>query len=831
MDESYSSNTLITDDAIVRDRNVFILLSRELIFTSEVILGARILLEKNPKMLMIVLSWILLFLAGHAGNLCTVSASRTPLHIAGLLPLSEKDGWSRFFGYSALVGANQAIVDINNRSDILPNYTLVLNVSDTEGNLPAALNRLYEFLYEPPVKVAIFGSLLSSLTEVVAEVIGKWSIVEMSPGATTPVLSNRDKYPHIYRMLTSAAGFSGAEFRMCGMFGWNKIATLHETTEPHVGVINELQRLVSTSNVSIIAAESFYKDPYEAMERLKSKDVRIIVASFYERMVRKVFCSIFKLNMYGPNYVWMIPGYYSNGWWMVEEEGVSCTVEELKQASEGYLTIAYSKYGRGEEPGVGGRTPAEFRHEMADVVGYEITITDRGSVAAGYDCIWALAMGLESAEARLGRGLDSYRYGDDEFARTVGRAFQDLSFPGMSGPVQFSEGGDRSGDLLIEQNIDGVENIVGIYNNIEDEITWNRPTEELWYYSDGKPPFDSDITKTIELLQSIPISVLATVSVLAALGMVLGVMFLVFNIWKRNNRQIKMSSPKVNNIIATGILLAYLGVVLLGIDRSMVEETSLLTICRVRSWIIPISFTLAFGGMFTKMWRVYSIVIANKTKRKVIKDYYLFGIIAVLLLADLAILIPWQIIDPIQIKENRVPIPQTEDDLTRHEKREKLYVNCTSNNNTIWTLVIIIYKAFVVVFGAFLAWSTRNVKVSGLNDSYYVGLSIYNTVICCMVAVSLSFLNTSSIVVTFALVSGFLLLCITISLCMLFFPKVIAVYRKNEVADENFTGIRVGTTMVPTMAHKPRALGGDMPTTSAHNGEFKTATTDGSNPK
>ena len=33
--------------------------------------------------------------------------------------------------------------------------------------------------------------------------------------------------------------------------------------------INELQRLVSTSSLSIIAAESFYRDPVEALERLK----------------------------------------------------------------------------------------------------------------------------------------------------------------------------------------------------------------------------------------------------------------------------------------------------------------------------------------------------------------------------------------------------------------------------------------------------------------------------------------------------------------------------------------------------------------------------------
>ena len=76
-------------------------------------------------------------------------------------------------------------------------------------------------------------------------------------------------------------------------------------------------------------------------------------------------------------------------------------------------------------------------------------------------------------------------------------------------------------------------------------------------------------------------------------------------------------------------------------------------------------------------------------------------------------------------------------------------------------------NGFILVLTVF-----RNINVPGLNDSYYVGLSIYNTVICCVVAVPLSFLTASSIGVTFALVSVFLLFCITASLCMLFFPKV-----------------------------------------------------------
>ena len=65
-------------------------------------------------------------------------------------------------------------------------------------------------------------------------------------------------------------------------------------------------------------------------------------------------------------------------------------------------------------------------------MGYEIAVTDRGSVGIGYDCIWALAIALEAAEANLSRSLDSYQYGDEEYALAVGRGIQGVTFAGMS---------------------------------------------------------------------------------------------------------------------------------------------------------------------------------------------------------------------------------------------------------------------------------------------------------------------------------------------------------------------------------------------------------------
>ena len=53
---------------------------------------------------------------------------------------------------------------------------------------------------------------------------------------------------------------------------------------------------------------------------------------------------------------------------------------------------------------------------------------------------------------------------------------------------------------------------------------------------DGKPPHDSDITVVIFDLQATPLPTMIVMSVLAVLGMVLAVLFLGFNIWKRKHK-------------------------------------------------------------------------------------------------------------------------------------------------------------------------------------------------------------------------------------------------------------------------------------------------------
>lgn len=62
--------------------------------------------------------------------------------------------------------------------------------------------------------------------------------------------------------------------------------------------------------------------------------------------------------------------------------------------------------------------------------------------------------------------------------------------------------------------------------------------------------------------------------------------------------------------------------------------------------MLSYGFTLAFGAMFSKTWRVHSIFTNIKLNKKIIKDYQLLLIVGVLLLIDTAVLVIWAIVSP-----------------------------------------------------------------------------------------------------------------------------------------------------------------------------------------
>ena len=99
---------------------------------------------------------------------------------------------------------------------------------------------------------------------------------------------------------------------------------------------------------------------------------------------------------------------------------------------------------------------------------------------------------------------------------------------------------------------------------------------------------------------------------------------------------------------------------------------------------------------------------------------------------------------------------------------------CTSEYQNYFLITTLGCKGLLLVFGIFLAWETRNIEIKALNDSKYIGISVYNVVILSVVGVILATLlaNSEYYNVYLALMSLVVILCTAATLGIVFAPKV-----------------------------------------------------------
>ncbi|GBM59904.1 Gamma-aminobutyric acid type B receptor subunit 2 [Araneus ventricosus] len=118
---------------------------------------------------------------------------------------------------------------------------------------------------------------------------------------------------------------------------------------------------------------------------------------------------------------------------------------------------------------------------------------------------------------------------------------------------------------------------------------------------------------------------------------------------------------------------------------------------------------------------------------------------------------------------------------------------CQSNNMTIFLGSIYAYKGLLMAFGCFLAWETRHVSIPALNDSKYIGMSVYNVVIMCVIGAALSFVLREQQDAAFIIISIFIMFCSTTTLCLVFVPKLLELWSDDAKGGDK----RVRATLKP----------------------------------
>ncbi|CAF3928470.1 unnamed protein product, partial [Rotaria sordida] len=510
-------------------------------------------------------------------------------------------------------------------------------------------------------------------------------------------------------------------------FNWTRFELIYQHGSKYTLVANDLSNLTATDKkqwevnltrgITYRHGLEWHDDNVKNIKGLlndfKARDVRIIIANFNQTIATHMFCHAAKEHIYGSRYQWIILGYPSFlSWW---NEQTDCSIQELIRAINGTLQTRIphlSIYDINEQPSY----VLDYLEQFSNL---ERNYFD----AYAYDTIWSLA----------------YLYQSNILSNqtNIKTIVDNIDFNGATGRVRYLNG-RRVGEILVEQYVDKDCNltVVKVFLAKNSDSKYDPPSlyefNPIMWHGNGPP---RDRTNQTIVFEHIYLSVFISITICSGIGLIISISLFVFNIHFRKHRYIRMSSPVLNNIILGGCMLAYISMILLGINSSLFPqtiftETIMNIICATRVWFLCISFTLAFGSMFSKTWRVHSIFTNINLTKKYNQE--------------------------IEI------LPYREE--------------CKGHHTTFWFLILICYKGLLMFYGSFLSWTTRHVTIPALNDSRYIGLSVYIVFIFCTLGSLVVFIPSEQIQFSYCLISFFIVICTTVTVCLVFVPKIVEVY-------------------------------------------------------
>lgn len=512
-----------------------------------------------------------------------------------------------------------------------------------------------------------------------------------------------------------------------------------------------------------------------------------------------------------------ISGYTSKDWLRRYQYELSQQARDQQQAAFVQTTAAISKGSLSAVPSSGGQQSHQFAHMMQMgklSSARNVTTSDQylrlnplatsstgGSPAAAapsarpegfqeaplaYDAIWAIALALNSTITRL----DELELSINQFNYTMTPHIKDVfldnlrktNFLGISGDVAFSDIGDRIAWTQIEQMIDGNYTVIGYFDTRSSKLNLN---ESRIHWPRGEPPKDRTII--MELVEYLSLPYMLTILIISLIGILASTGLIYFNWSRREDTLIKMSHPPSNNIMLLGCIICLISVILFGLDGRFIPPSKFHLICDLRAWCLNLGFSLFFGSMFWKVWQSY--VLSTRANAIPIgggaggpkSDRQVFYMVGLFCLVDVIVLSIWKFQEPmdrttVKIKEQSGPELNMGDDVIVELKIEYCQANL------LWYYLIFCYKGLLLVFGLFLAYETRSVKLRHLNDSKLVGMCIYNVAIMCFITGPISLVNLmrQQADYHYLFVSISIIFCCSLSMILIFIPKVVEYMRRRR---------------------------------------------------
>lgn len=133
-------------------------------------------------------------------------------------------------------------------------------------------------------------------------------LFQLCYGASSPALSDRNRFPTLFRTHPSATVHNPTRIKLMKKYGWSRVAILQQAEEVFISTVEDLEARCNEAGIEIVTRQSFLSDPTDAVRNLRRQDARVIVGLFYVVAARRVLCEMYKQKLYGKSYVWFFIG-------------------------------------------------------------------------------------------------------------------------------------------------------------------------------------------------------------------------------------------------------------------------------------------------------------------------------------------------------------------------------------------------------------------------------------------------------------------------------------------------------------------------------------------
>lgn len=398
-----------------------------------------------------------------------------------------------------------------------------------------------------------------------------------------------------------------------------------------------------------------------------------------------------------------------------------------------------------------------------------------------YNAAWSFALSLNSSVPILrenGFSLVNYTYGQPEATEVIRREFFNVQFEGISGPIMFNNETrdsvtiiDISQLCMNDTTMEVIEIPVGYYyGNIT--VTKNQAMFI-------KDTFDKEQVK-------IHLGVGVTVIFATMLSTTLTALLQLANLVWYYKRSIKASSPNLSHLISSGCYLFAIAGLTYSIQETFNFPTSTnsvayATLCNTFTWCLVLGYSLVFGTVCAKMWRVYKIFrhFRNKSPGALISDNALIVFVIILLFLDMIICIVWNVIDPWLLKTREVFDEQQRE--IDDPPTISIYSSCSCRNPFVWLGILIAYKGIIAIVVVALSIANRHIKRKEFKHTKKVNMLVYSLVLVWGAGMPLHFiLDGFNLHIKFLIMCAMLNAAILLCCALLFLPPVIPVLKQNR---------------------------------------------------